>query len=135
MKTRNLIVCLAGSVLLATAVYGQDPAGGFVITLKNGSAIRGRTLSRDEKTGKLMLTMTESGSSEPRSYAVIAMDDADSIKASTSYSDSIRIRIRGGSELKCREFSPSPDKVTVKLGSRSSVDVPWDQIDSISFAQ
>jgi hypothetical protein len=136
MKTHNFIHGIAGAILLATTVCGQDSGGGgFVITLKNGSAIRGRTLSRDEKNGKLMLTMTETASAEPKSYALISMDDADSIKASTSDSDSIRIRVKGGSELKCREFALGPDKVTVKLGSRSSVDVLWDQIESISFVQ
>ncbi|HUK91825.1 MAG TPA: hypothetical protein VLZ81_15585 [Blastocatellia bacterium] len=135
MKTYYLLAGIVVAVLMATIAVGQDSGGGFVITLKNGSAIRGRTLSRDEKNGKLMLTMTETSSAEAKSYAVIAMDDADSIKASTSDSDSIRIRVKGGSELKCREFALGPDKVTVKLGSRSSVDVPWDQIDSISFVQ
>jgi len=136
MKTYKLILGIACAVLMATAALGQDQGGGgFVITLKNGSAVRGRTLSRDEKNGKLMLTMTETASAEPKSYALIAMDDAESIKASATDSDSIRIKVKGGSELKCHEFALGQDKVTVKLGSRSSIDVPWDQIESISFVQ
>jgi hypothetical protein len=135
MKIHNLILGIAGAMLLATAVFAQDAGGGgFVITLKNGSAIKGRTLAREEG-GKLRLTMTETALAEPKSYALIDMDDADSIKASTTDSDSIRIKVRGGSELKCKEFALGPDKVTVKIGSRSSIDVPWEQIESISFAQ
>jgi hypothetical protein len=135
MKIHNLILGIVGAMLLATAVFAQDAGGGgFVITLKNGSAIKGRTLAREEG-GKLRLTMTETASAQPKSYALIDMDDADSIKASTTDSDSIRIKVRGGSELKCKEFALGPDKVTVKIGSRSSIDVPWEQIESISFAQ
>ena len=108
---------------------------GFVITLKNGSTIRGRTLAREEGGGRLRLTMTETSSSEPKSYAVIATDDAESIRASTADTDSIRIKIRGGSELRCKEFILGADVITVKLGTASRVDVPWDQIESISFGQ
>ena len=114
----------------------QDPSkGGFVITLKNGSTIRGRTLTREESGGRLRLTMTETSSNEPKSYAVIATDDAESIRASTTDTDSIRIKVRGGTELRCKEFVLGTDVITVKLGTASRVDVPWDQIESISFGQ
>src|SRR5436853_2441139 len=113
----------------------ESGKGGFVITLKNGSTIRGRTLSREEGGTRLRLNMTETSSSEPKSYAVVATDDAESIKASTTESDSIRIKVRGGTELKCKEFVLGTDVITVKLGSASRVDVPWDQIESISFGQ
>jgi hypothetical protein len=78
--------------------------------------------------------MTETGSGAPRSFAMVAMEDAESIRASTSDTDSIRIKLIGGSELKCKEFGLSGDVVSVKLGTASRVDVRWDQIESISFA-
>ena len=115
-------------------VFQEPSKGGFVITLKNGSTIRGRTLTREEG-GRLRLTMTETPSSEPKSYAVIATDDAESIRASTTDTDSIRIKVRGGTELRCKEFVLGTDVITVKLGTASRVDVPWDQIESISFGQ
>lgn len=128
-------VLLAGLAFARPAARAQDSGqAGFVITLKNGSSIRGKTLSRDD-AGLLRLTMTEDGSGAAKSYAMIAMDDADSIHASSLDTDSIRIRVKGGTELRCREFALGSDKVTVKIGARSSVDVPWDQIDSISFSQ
>jgi hypothetical protein len=135
MRIMNIFrACLAASLLL-TSVLAQDSSQpGFIITLKNGSMVRGKTLSRDE-SGRLRLTMTETSGREPKSYALIAMDDADSIRASTSDTDSIRIRVKGGSELRCKEFGLGQDSVTVKLGSASKIEVPWDQIESISFGQ
>ena len=62
------------------------------------------------------------------------MDDAESIRASAADTDSIRIKLIGGSELKCKEFGLSGEVVSVKLGSASRVDVRWDQIESITFA-
>src|SRR5436190_1235876 len=62
----------------------QDTGGsGFVISLKNGSTMRGRTLSRDESTGKLRLAMTEAGG-EARSYAILAPEDTTEIRSSAS---------------------------------------------------
>jgi hypothetical protein len=133
MKITLAVIATALALALSTPGLAQESAQGFVITLKNGSTIRGRTLSRDETTGKLRLTMTETGSSQPKSYAVIAMDDAEAIRAPVADTDSIIIKLRGGSELKCKEFILATDKITVKLGSRSQVEVPWDQIESISF--
>jgi hypothetical protein len=134
MKTRTFIIAMA---MLAPAAFAlaQEPqaAPGFVISLKNGSSVRGRTLTRDESSGKLRLTMTETSAGEPKSYALISMDDAETIRASSSDTDSIRIRLAGGSELRCREFSLSGDTVGVKLGSASRIEVRWDQIESISF--
>ena len=134
----NILVILALS--MAFLAGGSPTAGqetsqpGFVITLRNGSTIKSRTLLRDEATGKLQLTMTETGSGAPKSFAIVAMDDAESIRASSSDTDSIRIKLIGGSELKCKEFGLSGETVSVKLGSASRVDVRWDQIESISFA-
>lgn len=134
--TRTISVAAATLLLTAIAALAQESGQtGFLITLRNGSKVVGRTLARDEASGKLRLTMTESSSGEPKSYALIAMEDAESIRASSSDTDSIRIRVKGGTELRCREFGLGPDKVSVKVGSQSRVDVPWDQIESISFAQ
>jgi hypothetical protein len=128
------IIAIAFLLSLTPIVAAQDTTEqGFVITLKNGSTIRGRTLSRDETTGKLRLTMTETSASQPKSYAIVAMDDAEAIRAPVADTDSIRIRLRGGSELRCREFSLGADTITVKLGTASRVDVPWEEIESISF--
>lgn len=113
----------------------QDTGSGFVITLKNGSSVRGKTLTRDQASGTLRLTMTQDGSGQPKSYAMIAMDDADSIRASSSDTDSIQVKVHGGSVIRCKEFSLSPDTITLKIGTRSTINVPWDQIESISFAQ
>ena len=145
MKNTTLITLCAATLALAIppAAAGRQASegpqesakSGFIITLKNGSTIRGRTLSREEGGAKLRLTMTETASNEPKSYAVIAMDDAEGIRASTSETDSIRIKVRGGSELRCKEFVLGADVITVKLGSASKVEVPWDQIESISFGQ
>jgi hypothetical protein len=128
------IIAIAFLLSLMPIVAAQDTTEqGFVITLKNGSTIRGRTLSRDETTGKLRLTMTETSASQPKSYAIVAMDDAEAIRAPVADTDSIRIRLRGGSELRCREFSLGADTITVKLGTASRVDVPWEEIESITF--
>jgi len=135
MKTRTTSIVTLMSLLLAVPSFAQEGGGpGFVISLKNGSTIRGRTLSRDETTGKLRLAMTESGG-EAKSYAVIAPDDTSEIRSSSSESDSIRIRLKGGSDLRCKEFSLNGDSVAVKLGSASKVEVKWSDIESISFAQ
>lgn len=124
--------------LIATVPAGRAQAqetgqSGFVLSLKNGSTIRGRLLSRDEASGNLRLTMTESGSGTPKSYAVVAMDDAQAIKASTTDSDSILIRLIGGSELKCKEFELNGDTITVKIGTASRIELHWEQIQSIRF--
>jgi len=123
------------TLTLAVPSLAQEGGGpGFVISLKNGSTIRGRTLSRDETTGKLRLSMTEAGG-EAKSYAIIAPDDTSEIRSSASENDSIRIRLKGGSDLRCKEFSLNGDSVAVKLGSASKVEVKWSDIESISFAQ
>jgi len=62
------------------------------------------------------------------------MEDADSIRASSADTDSIRIRVKGGTDLRCKEFGLGVDKVTVKIGSQTKIDVPWNQIESISFS-
>ena len=129
MKKR-VVWTLAAMLLMATAVAAQDSAqSGFVISLKNGSSVRGRQLTRDEATGKLRLAMTDN------SYAVIAAEDTAAIQSSASASDSISIKLKGGSELRCKEFALSGDLVTVKLGTATRVEVRWSEIDSISFAQ
>jgi len=134
MNMKIVLLSATGAILLAASAAAQDISGpGFVITLKNGSTIRGRTLARDDTSGKLRLIMTETGSRQPKSYAMIAMEDADAIKASTADTESILIKVRGGSELRCKEFGLGPDRVTVKIGTSSRVEVPWDQIESISF--
>lgn len=133
MKTRPTIFLLASIILLSTALAAQDaPQSGFVITLRNGSTLRGRTLSRDG-AGNLRLAMSESGG-EARSYAVISPEDAADIRSSSSETESIIIKLGGGSELKCKEFTLNGDTVTVKLGSATKVEVNWSEILSISFA-
>ena len=135
MKTKIILLLILSAVAFSGPAVAQDSSQtGFVITLKNGSTIRSRTLLRDEATGKLHLTMTENSGGAPRSFAMVAMEDAESIRASASDSDSIRIKLIGGSELKCKEFGLSGDSVSVKLGSASRVDVKWEQIESITFA-
>jgi hypothetical protein len=106
-----------------------------VITLKNGSTIKGRTLSRDDQTGNLRLLMSETSTGEARSYAVISPEDASDIRSSSSTTDSIKISLKGGSEIRCKEFVLNGDTVTVKLGSASRIEVQWTEIASISFAQ
>jgi hypothetical protein len=129
MKKR-LVWTLAATLLMAFVVAAQDSAqSGFVISLKNGSSVRGRQLTRDEATGKLRLAMTDN------SYAVIAPEDTSAIQSSASASDSISIKLKGGSELRCKEFALSGDLVTVKLGTATRVEVRWTEIESISFAQ
>lgn len=135
MKIKTTLIITVIALILAVPVTAQDTgASGFVISLKNGSTIRGRTLTRDETTGKLRLAMTESGG-EAKSYAVIAPEDTSDIRSSASEGDSIRIRLKGGSDLRCKEFSLNGDLVAVKLGSASKVEVRWIDIESISFAQ
>ncbi|HLF83819.1 MAG TPA: hypothetical protein VI837_06570 [Blastocatellia bacterium] len=135
MKIKTILIITVIALILVAPIAAQDAgASGFVISLKNGSTIRGRTLTRDETTGKLRLAMTESGG-EAKSYAVIAPEDTSDIRSSASDSDSIRIRLKGGSDLRCKEFSLNGDSVSVKLGSASRVEVRWIDIESISFAQ
>ena len=134
MNIKTLILSAICAILLAATAVAQDSSSaGFVITLKNGSTIRGRTLARDDASGKLRLIMTETDAKEPKSFALIAMEDADAIRASTADTESIRIKVRGGTELRCKEFGLGPDRVTVRIGTSSRVEVPWDQIESISF--
>ena len=132
MKIRFGTLSIALTLLMAATALAQE--SGFIISMKNGSQIRGRVLTRDETTGNLRLTMTETSGGTPKSYAIISMEDAETIRPSNTESDSIRIKLRGGSELRCKEFSISGDVINVKLGSASRVDVSWDQIESISFA-
>ncbi|MEK6301456.1 MAG: hypothetical protein AABO41_12100 [Acidobacteriota bacterium] len=121
-------------LILAGLAAAQDAAQtGFVISLKNGSTIRGRALTRDESSGSLRLAMTQTASGEAKSYAIISPDDAVDIRSSSSDTDSIRIKLKGGSELKCKEFVLQGDAVAVKLGSATRVEVKWSDIESISF--
>lgn len=136
MKLKTTFVIILTCLMLSVPILAQDTgAPGFIISLKNGSSVRGRTLSRDEATGKLRLAMTEDASGEAKSYAVIAPEDTAEIRSSATDSDSIRIRLKGGSDLRCKEFSLNGDSVAVKLGSASKVEVRWSDIESISFAQ
>lgn len=135
MKSKTTLVCAILVMMIAVPLAAQDAGGsGFVITLKNGSTVRGRTLSRDETTGKLRLAMSEEAG-EARSYAVIAPEDTTEIRSSATDSDSIRIKLKGGSDLRCKEFALNGDAVAVKLGSASKVEVRWSDIESISFVQ
>jgi hypothetical protein len=135
MKIKATLIISLLAFIAAVPVAAQETGeSGFVISLKNGSTIRGRTLSRDDATGKLRLAMTETAG-EARSYAVIAPDDTTEIRSSASEGDSIRIRLKGGSDLRCKEFSLNGDSVAVKLGSASKVEVRWTDIESITFAQ
>jgi hypothetical protein len=136
MKTNNASIAIVCALLMSIPVFAQDSSpAGFVITLKNGSKVQGRTLSRDDATGRLRLTMSESASGEAKSYAIIAAEDTAEIKSSASDTDSIRIKLKGGSDLRCKEFTLTGETVTVKLGSASRVEVRWSDIESISFAQ
>jgi hypothetical protein len=132
---RTLLSILMVLILMGLATAQDTAPVGFVISLKNGSSIRGRTLTRDESSGALRLAMTETGSGQPKSYAIISPDDAVDIRSSSSDTDSIRIRLKGGSELKCKEFALNGDAVAVKLGSATRVEVKWSDIESISFTQ
>lgn len=136
MKIKTTILFTIAALILAVPVAAQDAGQpGFVIKLKNGSMLRGRTLSRDDSNGALRLVMTEASDSGPRSYAVIAAEDTAEITSSSSDSESIRIKLKGGSDLRCKEFSLSGDSVAVKLGSASKVEIKWSDIESISFSQ
>jgi len=135
MKIRRVFVSALMALLLsAVSAAQQTSQSGFVITLKNGSSIRGSTLSRDESSGTLRLTMTFAADA-PKSYAVIAPDDVSEIRSSSSDADSIRIKLKGGSDLRCKEFALNGDTVSVKLGSATKIDVLWSDIESISFVQ
>jgi hypothetical protein len=136
MKIKTTILFTIAALILAVPVAAQDAVQpGFVIKLKNGSTLRGRTLSRDDSSGALRLVMTEASDAGPKSYAVIAADDTAEITSSSSDSESIRIKLKGGSDLRCKEFSLSGDSVAVKLGSASKVEIKWTDIESISFSQ
>lgn len=137
-KSLSIINTVFAVALIAAASAAQAPAQdapqtGFVLSLKNGSTLRGRVLARDEASGNLRLTMTETGAGAPKSYAVVAMDDAQAIKASAADTDSIIIRLTGGSELRCRELDLNGETITVKVGAASRVELHWGQIQSISF--
>ena len=135
MKIKTVFLCTIAALIFAVPIAAQDAGQpGFVIKLKNGSTLRGRSLSRDESNGALRLVMTEAIDAVPKSYAVIAADDTSEISSSSSESDSIRIKLKGGSDLRCKEFSLNGDSVAVKLGSASKVDIKWSDIESISFA-
>ncbi len=136
MKIKTTILFTIAALILAVPVAAQDAGQpGFVIKLKNGSLLRGRTLSRDDSNGALRLVMTESVDTGAKSYAVIAAEDTAEITSSSSDSESIRIKLKGGSDLRCKEFSLSGDSVAVKLGSASKVEIKWSDIESISFSQ
>ena len=134
MKKRLGTLVVAVTLFAATSAAAQDSQAGFIISMKNGSSIRGRVLTRDESSGNLRLTMTETSGGAPKSYAVISMEDAEAIRPSNTDADSIRIKLRGGSELRCREFTLNASTINVKMGSASRVEVGWDQIESIIFA-
>ncbi|HWN98778.1 MAG TPA: hypothetical protein VNS63_05855 [Blastocatellia bacterium] len=130
---RTLLSTLMVLVMASFAIAQDAAQSGFVISLKNGSSIRGRTLTRDESSGTLRLAISETGSGVAKSYAMISPDDTVDIRSSSSDTDSIRIKLKGGSELKCKEFNLNGDSVAVKLGSASRVEVKWSDIESISF--
>ncbi|MEW6127424.1 MAG: hypothetical protein AB1757_10325 [Acidobacteriota bacterium] len=132
MKIKSLIFAIIFSISVSVLAIAQEGQPGFVILLKNGSAVRGRTLTR-ETSGQLRLAMTETASGEPKSYAIIDVEDTESIRASSSDTDSILIKLHGGSELRCKEFSLNGNSVIVKLGTQSRIEVRWEDITSISF--
>ena len=136
MKIKTIFLFCISAFILAVPIAAQDTGQpGFVIKLKNGSTLRGRSLSRDDSNGALRLVMTESVDTGAKSYAVIAADDTAEITSSSSDSESIRIKLKGGSDLRCKEFSLNGDSVAVKLGSASKVEIKWSDIESISFSQ
>ncbi len=129
MKIKIALLLIITAIITVASAAAQDTAqSGFAISLKNGSNVRGRTLSRDETTGKLRLAMSEN------SYAVIAPEDTVSIQSPSGAADSISIKLKGGSELRCKEFALNGEMVAVKLGTASRVEVRWTDIESISFA-
>ena len=135
MKTKTILLSVATALILTITSVAQDAGqSGFVISLKNGSTIRGRTLTRDDATGNLRLAMTETGAGDAKSYAIISPDDASEIRSSGSTTESITIKLRGGSQIKCKEFALNGDTVSAKLGSASRIEVQWNEIESISFA-
>src|SRR5260370_38460689 len=120
MNIKTLILSAICAILLAATAVAQDSSSaGFVITLKNGSTIRARTLARDDASGKLRLIMTETDAKEPKSFALIAMEDADAIRASTADTESIRIKVRGGTGMRSKELGVGPDELTVAIGTPS----------------
>ena len=127
MKIKSILLFAVTLLIMSDVARAQEQSG-FAISLKNGSMVRGRTLSRDESTGKLRLSMSEN------SYAVIAPEDTVSIQSPSGASDSISIKLKGGSELRCKEFSLDGETVSVKLGTATRVEVRWGEIESISFA-
>ncbi len=136
MKIKTIFLFTIAALILAVPIAAQDAGQpGFVIKLKNGSTLRGRTLSRDESNGALRLVMTEAIDAVPKSYAVIAADDTAEISSSSTETESIRIKLKGGSDLRCKEFTLSGDSIAVKLGSASKVDIKWSDIESISFSR
>lgn len=138
MKIKTIFLFTIGALILAVPIAAQDAGQpGFVIKLKNGSTLRGRTLSRDESNGALRLVMTEASDAGPKSFAVIAADDTTEISSSSGSgeTESIRIKLKGGSDLRCKEFSLSGDSIAVKLGSASKVEIKWSDIESISFSR
>ena len=129
MKIKIALLLIITAIITVASAAAQDTAqSGFSISLKNGSNVRGRTLSRDETTGKLRLAMSEN------SYAVIAPEDTVSIQSPSGAADSISIKLKGGSELRCKEFALNGELVAVKLGTATRVEVRWNEIESISFA-
>ena len=129
MKTKIIMLCVVALCFATALASAQDSTqSGFAISLKNGSMVRGRTLSRDDATGKLRLAMSEN------SYAVIAPEDTVSIQSPAGASESINIKLKGGSELRCKEFALNGEMVSVKLGTATRVEVRWAEIESISFA-
>jgi len=67
MKLKKTLVIITICLMLGVPILAQDTgAAGFIISLKNGSSVRGRTLSRDDATGKLRLAMTEDASGEAK---------------------------------------------------------------------
>jgi hypothetical protein len=136
MKIKTIFLFTIAALILVIPIAAQDASQpGFVIKLKNGSTLRGRTLSRDESNGALRLVMTETSDAGAKSYAVIAADDTAEISSSSSETESIRIKLKGGSDLRCKEFVLSGDSIAVKLGSASKVEIKWSDIESISFSQ
>jgi hypothetical protein len=136
MKIKTTFLIAIAVLILAVPLAAQETGQpGFVIKLKNGSTLRGRTLSRDDSNGALRLTLSYASDAAPKSYAVIAAEDTTEITSSSSDSESIRIKLKGGSDLRCKEFSLNGDSVAVKLGSASKVDIKWSDIESISFSQ
>jgi hypothetical protein len=125
---------LTAFILLSVTVTVSAQEPGFTLSLKNGSTLRGGALAREEGSGRLRLTMTESNGTA-KSYAVVAAEDIEAIRASSAGATSIKIKLLDGSELMCKEFSLSGDILSVKLGTASRLEIPWDQVESVNFGQ